>query len=427
MNAILLRLIRSRVRYAGLLLIAASLACGLTETITPTPIIRQQITLPPEQVEPTREPSPLPEATPTAVFTLQQRAVQVFMGPELPPDPVNGSQALPFPEGFFVSTDASGEALLEGELEGQVCRIFVFLDTRLQKKACPRSTFESGNVSCVEEGTAVFDRCRNHLVSTPSGEAQLIGTRVAATYLPSQQASIYIVMEGEINVRARRISGQDSWTRARRVQAGQFYYTAPDDMLVDIPGAPAREPLSIDQLPAIMQVYPIAPWLDRLQTAGRGAEYPFPDPKLLTSATDLVIEVLPGRWESAYIKLAASLSDFVYTPVRVIVTNRGGLPSGPFKVALYGRSELGDFLRPFFVRGDPQTYYAFQDDGLGPGERVEFTGAVGFLSARVGERAQVYAEADSCAGEEFVPAECRIVEYAEENNRSEEMEVILQR
>jgi hypothetical protein len=67
--------------------------------------------------------------------------------------------------------------------------------------------------------------------------------------------------------------------------------------------------------------------------------------------------------------------------------------------------------------------YPFTTHDLAPGDEITFTGVVLIPNGEQGRMVTVTAIADSCSGEEFTEAECRVAEFNEDNNRSEPIDV----
>jgi hypothetical protein len=395
---------------------------------TRTPIIPTFTLAPTKTVAPTSTKAPTLTPALAFNFTLQRQANQVFFGSAEPLQPVNSDAPQPFPNGFLVNTDQSGQALLQGMIEGEQCHIFLFFTTKLQKKACSQSSFSSGNASCVEEGSTVFENCRNHLITTPSGAAQLLGTWASVTYMADSQASVYVVLKGSIEVQpVRRIQGYQM-ASSTTVNAGEFYYTAPDNVMAQDPDLPGRRAHPVDRLPSLLQIYPaMDQYLQVIYDTSKKSNLDFPDPNLLTGPADLVTQVSTYRYTRNSIQqlLNQPGQRYTYLPLRIVVTNRGGTDSGAFKIAVQGRTANSDpFSRPFFLNGDPQSYYV-NVDNLPPGGQEEFTGFVGFLGGEPNTTAWVTAEADSCSGDELMPDYCRVQEYDERNNVSNELRASL--
>jgi hypothetical protein len=424
--------------FALLVLLVATLSCSIFSPSTQTPSSSTPI---PFAVNPTRTltaatrppftptftlappATKTPTLTPTLApnFTLQRQADQVFFGAADPLQPVNSDAPQPFPDGFLVNTDQSGQALLQGEIDGEQCHIFLFFTTKLQKKACPQSSFTSGNASCVEEGSTVFENCRNHLITTPSGAAQLLGTWASVTYLAESQASVYVVLKGSIRIQPVTTIQGFQMARPTDVNAGEFYYTAPDNVMGLDPDLPGRAVHPVERLASLLQIYPaMDQYLQPIFDTSKKSNLNFPDPNLLTGPADLVTQISAYRYSRNSILQLLNQPALLYSylPLRILVTNQGGSDTGPFKIAVRGRTAISaEAPRPFFLNGDPQGYY-INVDNLPPGGQAEYTGFVAFLGGHPDTNAWVTAEADSCSGDELMPDYCRVQEYDERNNVS---------
>ncbi len=115
-----------------------------------------------------------------------------------------------------------GEAVIKGQVEGASCSIFIFFDTRLQRSACNQAASD-GNTTCLEEGSAVFENCHNHLVQTASGKVKLLGTWASVTYLPDQKLTLLAVTEGETSVQPVLDDGEPDHGIPVEVGAGEYY------------------------------------------------------------------------------------------------------------------------------------------------------------------------------------------------------------
>jgi len=338
----------------------------------------------------------------------------VSSGKTQPLKPFQTDETRPFPEGYLLTTDDQGEALLQGRLDAASCRIYVFLDTELRKRACPESTYTGGNASCVEAGSAVYQDCANHLAMTPSGEVEFQGTWVQVIYMPDQQVSIYITAEGQAQVRPVMDANRRTLGRPIPLTTGQFLYTAPDAVRSEIPGLPSRQALSVDRLPALLPEYNILPWLEVGHEKIPPNNTSFPSPDQLTGLPDLVASL-----EVSGPLIIGGQPSPVLIPVRVTVTNRGGQAADIFKVSINGATQLGNFVRPFYTQDNPDGWYPFSSAPLQPGGQIVFEGQVGFNRNELGQQVVLTALADSCSGEEFTPAECRVKESDENNNVSQ--------
>jgi len=106
-------------------------------------------------------------------------------------------------------------------------------------------------------------------------------------------------------------------------------------------------------------------------------------------------------------------------PIQVIVMNQGEAHAKAFKVATSAITASGTFNFAFSVPGQASPWYPFTSSPLSSGDQVVFDGVVTFPSSYQAQEVQVFAEADSCAGDEFMPLHCRVLESEEGNNRSE--------
>lgn len=381
-----------------------------TPSVTRTPI-------------PTLTKTPISTPSPTLepyLFTISQDQAIVSSGQSQPLKAFQANETRPFPEGYLLTTDENGEALLLGRLDAASCRIYVFQDTELQKRPCPESTYSGGNASCVEGGSAVYQDCSNHLAMTPSGEVEFQGTWVQVIYLPDKQVSIFVAAQGNAQVSPVRGTGSSRLSRPIPLAEGQFLYTAPDAVMSAIPGLPPRQALSVDRLPALLPEYNILPWLGRGYEKLPPDNNLFPSPDLLTGPPDLVTSL-----EVTGLVSFGGRQSPVLIPVRVTVTNRGGQAADIFKVSIDGSSQLGTFVRPFFTQNNPDGTYPFSTAPLQPGGQIVFDGQVGLSRNDLGQQVILTALADSCSGEEFTPAECRVKESDENNNVSKPVTVPL--
>ena len=157
------------------------------------------------------------------------------------------SLAVPFPDGYSVNTDLDGTAVLRGTTDA--CTIYVFRTTTLMKTACEPGTYAGSNVSCVEEGSALYNQCSGHVVITPSGVAEHRDTTLSVTYLPERQITLYLAVDGAVDIRPLRKLGDFTQPSAPvRLEEGQFFYTAPDDHATTIAGTPMRVATPLDEI-----------------------------------------------------------------------------------------------------------------------------------------------------------------------------------
>jgi hypothetical protein len=113
-------------------------------------------------------------------------------------------------------------------------------------------------------------------------------------------------------------------------------------------------------------------------------------------------------------------------PIQVIVKNQGTAPAGLFRVDLEYASSVGTFWVPFVVPGQPaEVGFPRTTAVLPAGSAVTFDGTVIFHPSVHGLWVRLQATADSCAGVEFAPWYCAVLESDENNNRSAPLAVFL--
>jgi hypothetical protein len=178
------------------------------------------------------------------------------------------------PSGSMVWVDSAGEALLRGTLDNnQQCHIHVFQLTSLETKGCAKSQYTGGNtVTCQEEGSAAYKECNKNIQETPSGKVEIRGSWLSLTYLPEHQLTLVIMAEGMARVWPvtqfeERVLGEEIV-----VEAQQFLYTAPDEVLAElgpIAGIPPRQALPVEELPPLVEKLGIEDWVLRaIEQAG---------------------------------------------------------------------------------------------------------------------------------------------------------------
>jgi hypothetical protein len=109
---------------------------------------------------------------------------------------------------------------------------------------------------------------------------------------------------------------------------------------------------------------------------------------------------------------------YVQVPVRVGVTNQGLGAAGTFKVGVEYRMSAGGpwYTVAFSVPGQRDRWYPWTSRSLGAGTTVHFEGVLTFHSSIHDRWVDLRVTADSCSGDEFMPASCRVRESNEKNN-----------
>ena len=127
--------------------------------------------------------------------------------------------------------------------------------------------------------------------------------------------------------------------------------------------------------------------------------------------------------------LNGSERDSPHLPVRVTVVNRGNGAAASFKLAstfsggLYNPDR--DFLVAFTPADESETWYPRRIEPLPPDASWTVEGHLVFHPSASGQSVSIRVEADSCAGDEFVPGYCRVPEGDETNNFSPRLDETL--
>jgi hypothetical protein len=135
---------------------------------------------------------------------------------------------------------------------------------------------------------------------------------------------------------------------------------------------------------------------------------------------DLVISALDLNG-SAQINRSGNIE----VPIRLVVRNQGNAEAGIFKVSTDYTGPDGTFAVAFTVPGQKDIWYPFTNAPLLPGGEVVFAGIVTFLARQQGQDVSLEGLADSCSGDEFMPAACRVEESREDNNLSQPISLTL--
>jgi hypothetical protein len=119
----------------------------------------------------------------------------------------------------------------------------------------------------------------------------------------------------------------------------------------------------------------------------------------------------------------------VEVPIRVVVKNQGNAAANVSKVAIEYTGGVIDpsrtFVIAFTVPGQSSIWYPFTSGALAAGSTETFTGKVTLHPKEHGVTVSLTATADSCSGDELMPAYCRVKESNEANNKSAPISVAL--
>ena len=116
----------------------------------------------------------------------------------------------------------------------------------------------------------------------------------------------------------------------------------------------------------------------------------------------------------------------VEVPVSVTVANPGTLDAPQFKMAMfYETATEGPYVVSFDVPGQPSMWYPYTAGTMMAAGEETFNGVVTFHPSLHGVTVDLWAEGDSCAGDEFMPPHCRVDELDEFNNESQVISIYL--
>lgn len=213
---------------------------------------------------------------PNLVFWVKREQPVVWAGVSRPLPEMTDGEYHPLANGHLVTTDSVGEALLQGESGGQPCKVYVFKESKLLKRACPRSSYTGGNTTCSEEGSTVYQGCKNCLIMTPSVEFRVEGSWVMVVYLPDQKRTLITVFEGRVEAKPVIDINARTLGPATNISQGYFWFTNPGQSGDPIAGLAAREPHPLDQLPTVIDALNLWPWFERAQERAKLDSVPFP-------------------------------------------------------------------------------------------------------------------------------------------------------
>jgi len=186
----------------------------------------------------------------------------------------------PLEKNDHITTDENGEGWLY--LDG--CpTIYVFQESELVRSVNSKSVRESGNITSLYGGTAVWNNhCASkiEMLSTDTAKISLDGTWVGVTYLPSSQLSLVGVFEGNAKVRPLVGSETRQFTEEIDVPAGNFLFNTPGEEEEIIGGLNARQIYPFEELPRLLVGLNsweyVWKWLPRIQERAETDEIPFP-------------------------------------------------------------------------------------------------------------------------------------------------------
>ncbi len=146
------------------------------------------------------------------------------------------------------------------------------------------------------------------------------------------------------------------------------------------------------------------------------------DGPLVLGCPDLEVSAFEVTGPAELRPLDGSGRDSPHLPVRATVTNRGSGEAASFKLAASFSGGLynpdSDFAVAFTPTDGAEVWYPRRSEPLAPDASWTVEGHLVFHPSASGQTVSIRVEADSCAGDEFVPGYCRVPESDEANNFS---------
>jgi hypothetical protein len=300
-------------RCAAAFLLSATVAAGCTSGGTPVPATQA----PPSTSSPTGAPgSNVAATTPGASATIQSaveildraqvgcKIAKAYVGDVLSPsltligdchDPTQSFLAIG-PKGL-VATDGAGEAEVVTDRCGH---IYVFQASQLSGAPCNASVGESGRI-CLANGTMTWQGDCNGtaMVVTPSAALSLLGTWVAATYLPDSHLTLFTVFEGKAVATAFSDPGGQSSAGQTELGPSTFWFSAPDGGPTDVAGLAARTSHGFDQLPGVIHALHVETWFAAIRARAISDRV---DPSALPTVPVLDIRMGGGPLDTAGVR-----------------------------------------------------------------------------------------------------------------------------
>jgi hypothetical protein len=215
-----------------------------------------------------------PAVTPTPTPWVRRLATVVWAGqPATNPPLLNHDNAQALSSDDGVTTDDSGEAELH--LGGCSATLYVFKDGDVVLEGCRKNDPAdvcATNASVLVEATCAAEYSFD--VDTRGCKVIVKSTALSLTYLPNNELSLIIALDGTVSVRPVVNLAEDTLGKEIPVDQGFFLHTMPGPESPDIAGLPAREPVPISELPRLVQELQqidgrVEPWMyDLTRRAG---------------------------------------------------------------------------------------------------------------------------------------------------------------
>ena len=180
-------------------------------------------------------------------------------------------------DGNQVKTDEDGEGWLD--ISGCRQTIYIFQDSHLIASPNSKSDRKSGNETSLVEGSAAWNNhCASQVViHTDSAEIELKGTWVLVTYLPEQQLTLVMVLEGRAEVQPVLDVNTRTLGSTINVPAGNFLFSTPGEISDSVADLTAREPHPFSQLQPLLGELNLWAWIAKTREKAKKDSIPFPE------------------------------------------------------------------------------------------------------------------------------------------------------
>jgi hypothetical protein len=282
--------------------------------------------------------TPPPEVT----DQVQREATRVWAGgPAGNPPLLEDNDWHPLSIGDAVKTDNYGAAELT--LVDCVGSVWVFKSGNFGVYDCSKPQKTSGQV-CLESGDAGFDlECSGRFtIETASCSITIQGTAFTVSYMPEDQLSLLVVLEGTVVLTpVLDIDTGELAEEAIEVQGGQFVFTQPGPEPEPIAGLPARTALSIELMPELVKELDIQPRFDDITTWGL-------EQKILPPIWPFMPNV--GLWDQGSPLEQAGVEDALLSAIdfeKVLPRSSPGTEQIAFTVTPLGQDTVDAYSLPY--------------------------------------------------------------------------------
>jgi hypothetical protein len=328
-------------------------------------------------------------------------------------------------DGYRIVTDDFGEALLRGRYGLHACDVYIYREADMVTSSCSRHG--ACNEDVLYRGSYYYDVCSDRIITGPNIAEIRVGSSLAVIVLPERQVMLVIVKSGDVRAAPVVRPATGALGSFQRLSPETFWFASPDDRPIAGLAAGMSHPISL--VGPVIRDLGLESFVEHVDRRV-GVRLDRPDVPVV-AFPQLMFDPLPGQ---PVLVDGAALPDLVvstfevagtvslgadgriWVPVIVTITNRGTAVAPIFKISGEYRSSLGAFDVPFVVPGEGLVWYPFTDEPLAAGGAVTFRMEMSLPESLRGLAVELRVVADSCAGDEFMPAYCRVEESDETNN-----------